>query len=257
LGSVLQVADDFLWIVAYAVSREERGGVAGDVGREAAHHGLLRVGLALEMLRGGVDGEEHGFAAEDELIDGKLEFRRQILRVDDGEGVEAGGELGRGGLDADDLKGLFPLGGDELAGLGLLAHHHHHLGFLRARALKRQAREQTELLFVDLLDAVDELGEIVFEELLPLGVQRGEGFLLVRLGRNEAELDLLTGGGDELRLDAGGGGLLLVGRVGSRIDDVEGEFTAGGAGVLAEHFLHAGGVVFIDDGETRSADFVK
>jgi hypothetical protein len=46
---------------------------------------------------------------------------------DDGERVESGGEFGGGGLDADTLIRFFPLGGYELAGLGLLAHHHHHL----------------------------------------------------------------------------------------------------------------------------------
>ena len=249
LRGVFKIADDFLWIVVDAVGREERSEVAGNVGRRAAQHGLLGVALAFEILRGGIDGEEDGAATEDKLIDGELEFRREVLRVDDGERVESGGELGGVGLDADNLKRFFPLGGDELAGLGLLAHHHHHLSFLRTGALKWKAREEAEFLFVDLLNAINELGEIVLEELLTLGVERGEGFLLVGLGRDEAKLDLFAGGWNELGLDSGGGGALFFGSVGTGIDDVERDFSAGGAGVLAQHFLDAGRVVFVRDGQ--------
>ena len=121
--------------------------------------------------------------------------------------------------------------------------------FLRAGALEREAREETELRLVDLLDAVDEFREIVFEELFALRGEGGDVFLLISLGDDEAEEELFAALLGHLRSETGGGGPLLVRGIGARRDDVEGELAASGADVLAEHLLYAGGVVFVLDGE--------
>jgi len=58
-------------------------------------------------LRGRIDREEDGFAAEEELVDGELELRRNILRVDHGEGVESGGiDTKQSGHNVGHLRGV-------------------------------------------------------------------------------------------------------------------------------------------------------
>ena len=56
-----------------------------------------------------------------------------------------------------------------------------------------------------------------------------------------------------LRRDAGGRRLLLLGRVGLRINDVERDLAVGGANVLSQHLPHALGVVLEADGQGGGA----
>jgi hypothetical protein len=91
------------------------------------------------------------------------------------------------------------------------------LHLLGAGALERETGEEAEFGFVDLLDAVDEFREIVFEELFALGGEGGDVFLLVGLGDDEAEEELFAALLGDLGGETGGRGLFLVGGVGARV----------------------------------------
>jgi hypothetical protein len=160
-----------------------------------------------------------------------------------------GGQAFGGRLDGDEIKGLFPFADHELALRHPAALHGHeiHLG------LQRQAGQEAELAAVKLLRLVEKLREIVFEELLAVGGESGDDLLVLGLDGHETEVKLFARGGPDLRGDAGGGGLFLVGGVGFRIDEVEGDLAAGGARIFAEHLPHPLGVVLDSDRQGAGA----
>ena len=155
------------------------------------------------------------------MIDGELEPGRKILRMGDDEEIEAGGKFGRGRFDRDDFERVVPFRRDVLAGLGLLAHHHHHLRLLGIGALERQAGQQAHLGLVEVLHAIDQLGQIVFEKLFPLRHEGGDGLLLVGLGDDEPKEELFAALLRHLGRQACGRGPFLLRRVGAGIDDLE------------------------------------
>ena len=81
--------------------------------------------LPLEVEGRRVDREEDGLSGQEELVDRKLQLRREVLRMDDREDVEVRRKLRRRSLDGDDLVGVLPLADDELALGPRLAHHGH------------------------------------------------------------------------------------------------------------------------------------
>ena len=169
--------------------------------------------------------------------------------MDDGQHVEVGGQAVGRGLDGDEVKGLFPFADHQLALRHPAALHGHEIHL----ALQRQAGQEAELAAVELLRLVEELREIVFEELLAIGSEGGNDLLLLGLDRDEAEVKLPAGAGPGLRGDAGSRGLLLLGRVGLRVDDVQGDPAVRRAPILAEHLMHALGVVLEGDRQGAGA----
>jgi hypothetical protein len=117
----------------------------------------------------------------------------------------------------DDLVGLLPLAHDVLALLALLAHHRHARG-----ALQREARDEPELLLVDLAARRRSAPRRRTRGTARAAASRGRGSPSAgrpawRRGRSRTDRPA----GHRLRLDARGRRLLLLGRVGLRVDDVE------------------------------------
>ena len=91
--------------------------------------------------------------------------------------------------------------------------------------------------------AVDELGQIVFEKALALGRKERDDLLIVgRVGRGEAEINLVALAVERHRLQAEGDRLVLD--IGKRlgVEDFEAELAVRRGDVLLEQFAHALGI---------------
>ena len=115
------------------------------------------------------------------------------------------------------------------------------------RALERQARDEAELLLVDLADAVDQLGDVVLQELLALGVEGGDRLLLVGLRGDEAEVELAAVRGCVCGSMPAAVAFSSSGVSGSGSMTFRRDLAARGAHVLAEHLADALGVVLVLD----------
>ena len=244
------VADDLLAVVGHPVGLEQGGEIGGHVGAAAAEHGLLAA-LPLEVGRRRIDGDEHGLAGEQKLVDGELLGGLDAGGVEHGERGESARQSGEVGVNSDDIVGTLPLLENELGlgGTATLLHHHYVVGL----ACELQAGEDAELGLVELLDGVEEGGDVVFEQFLTMRAEGGEGLLLVGLSDNQTEVERFARAGNLLRLEPGGLRALLLGSVGRRGDDLEGKMTRRGADIGAQHLLHAVGVVFIRDRQAGDA----
>ena len=87
---------------------------------------------------------------------------------------------------------------------------------------------------------MDELGQIVFEEALALGLEEGDDLLIVgRVGGGEAEIDLLAALVERHALQPEGDGPILDGREGLGIELCRFDLAVGDRGVFLEHLAHA------------------
>ncbi len=87
---------------------------------------------------------------------------------------------------------------------------------------------------------MDELRQVVFEEALALGLEEGDGLLVVgRVGGGEAEIDLLAALVERHALKAEGDGAVLHRRERLGIEDLQLDLAAGCGLVFLEHLAHA------------------
>ncbi len=110
-------------------------------------------------------------------------------------------------------------------------------------ALQRQAGEQSHRRLLRDGEVVDELGQVVFEKALALGLhERDRLFLVGRIAAGEAEIDELAALVDRHALQAEGDRAVFLVGEGLRIDELDAQLAARGVGVFAQHLAHARGV---------------
>ena len=210
-----------------------QGGVARRAhGRAGDHEGQVALLELLEAAQG-VDGREHGPAAEQELVDGEGQPRVQVVRVEEGDDRRVLGQLGRGVGERDDLEASAELLQEDVAGAGLVR---------RGRQLggDGQGRDEHEAGLGEARDGRDELRDIVLEEALAPRVEEGQGAQRVRLARGEAEVGRAVLGARAAQAVALGAALRLG--VGLGVGDGHADAALRRARVLAQQGLGPAGV---------------
>ncbi len=180
-----------------------------------------------------IDEHEQMAASHDELIDGVLHVIAEILRMHDDQDTDVLVDRFHGrGIELADLERLAQL----LIDRPRLAHRTR----LRIEALRdRQAADQSDDGFLRLIEFVDQLRDVVFEERFLLRVEKwNRRFAVGRIGAGETEEDLVAAaigrnGGEPER----GRAVFVLGER-QRIDHFEIDLAAGAAGHLLEQFAH-------------------
>jgi len=139
------------------------------------------------QFRKRIDKDERLAAFQDELVDRKERLIRQALRMHEHQHIDVGRDrIDVGGQRLDRIELLQLLHDGHRLGR-TAAHHRHHVAFERQRADQPNHR----LLWKS--QAVHELGQVVFEKALALGLEERNDLLVVgRVGRGEPEINLLA-----------------------------------------------------------------
>ena len=181
-----------------------------------------------------IDKDERLAAFQDELIDRKQRLVRQVLRVHEHQHIDIGRDrIDVGGQRLDRIELLQLLHDRHRLGR-TAAHHRHHVAFERQRA------DQPDHGLLRKRQAVDELGQIVFEKALALGLEERDDLLIVgRVGRGETEIDLLASDIERHSLQPERDGAVLGIRERQRVVDFEADLAVGRCDILIEQFAHA------------------
>ena len=212
---------------------EQRCKIAG--GRRTRRVHLAR--LRRLQFGVGIDKDQRLAALQHELVDREQCLRRQVLRMHQHQHIDIGRdriEACRQRLDLVELLQLL----DHRHRLARPAlHHRRHVTF------ERQAADQADYGLLRKGQAVDELGQIVFEKALALGRKERDDLLIVGgVGRGEAEINLVALAVERHRLQAKGDRLVLD--IGKRlgIEDFEAQLAVRCGDILLEQFAHALGI---------------
>ena len=190
--------------------------------------------MHLLRLRIGIDEDQRVAALQHELVDGVERLVGQVLRMDDHQHVDV-------------VRHLVDVGRDRLHVVELLQLLDHDIGHHRAAlhrrhqvAFERQRRHQPDHRLLREGEAVDQLGQIVFEEALALGLEERDDLLVVgRVGGGEAEIDLLAALVERHALEPEGDGAILGRRERLGIEDLQLDLAVGRGRVFLEHLAHA------------------
>ena len=203
---------------------------------EAARHArLLHLGV-------GVDEREEPAAAQHVLVDGVERFARQRLRMDQHQDVDVLGDLFEPRGQRAQLEELLHLLDD---------HPRRRIEAAERRlhpprpllAFDRQRAQQAHDLLRGLREVVHELGDVVLEELLALGGEEGDGFLVIDGVRtDEAEVEAPLVEPQRHAAQAVRDGAVLLFGEGLGVDHVQRQLPAGEPFVLVEQGAHAIGV---------------
>ena len=136
-----------------------------------------------------------------------------------------------------DIDALAQLVHDDL-GMGRAALHlGHHVAF------ELQCRDQPDHLALREGERLDQLGQIIFQELLAIGLEEGDGVGVVgRIAGGQAEIDLLAILVDRHALQPGGGRLVLDIGEGHRVQHLEMDLAVGARDIFVEQVFDTLGI---------------
>jgi hypothetical protein len=110
-------------------------------------------------------------------------------------------------------------------------------------AFERQRGHQPDHRLLREGEAVHQLGQVVFEEALALGLEERDGLLIVgRIGGGKPEIDLHAALVERHPLEPEGDGAILGRRERLGIEDLQLDLALGARGVFLEHLAHALGI---------------
>ncbi len=184
-----------------------------------------------------IDEDERLAAFQDELVDREQCLVRQVLRMHEHQHIDIGRDrIDIGGQRLDRIELLQLLHDGHRLGR-TAAHHRHHVAF------ERQGADQPDHRLFRKRQAVDELGQIVFEKALALGLEERDDLLVVgRVGRGETEIDLLAPDIERHPLQPERDCAVLGIRERQRVVDFEPDLAVGRGDILIEQLAHALGI---------------
>ncbi len=184
-----------------------------------------------------IDKDERLAAFQDELVDREQCLVRQVLRMHEHQHIDIGRDrIDVGGQRLDRIELLQLLHDCHRLGR-TAAHHRHHVAFERQRA------DQADDRLLGKRQAVDELGQIVFEKALALGLEERNDLLVVgRVGRGETEIDLLASDIERHPLQPESDCAVFGIRERQGVIDLEPDLAVGRCDILIEQLAHALGI---------------
>jgi hypothetical protein len=200
---------------------------------EEARHRIRRI--LTGRVGGGIriDEQQDLAAAHDELIDGVQRLGRKLLGMHDHQHVDVVVDVIHIGGQRADREELLDLRQDG----PWFAHPARHRIEL---ALHRQGTHQSDHGLLGCAQFVDELGHVVFQELLPVALEfRNRGAAVRRVRARQTEIQRVAAARlQRLQTELGRPVLLLGERL--RIDHPQVHLAAGTGGDLLEEFAHPG-----------------
>ena len=209
------------------------------IARPLPAHGVAGIGQHAVGFSMGIHEDYGAATAQHELIDGIEGRGAQPLGMHDHEHVHVFGNLRDGlvqDLDFHDLPDAVHDHPGRPSARGLRKRH------LRAAVQGQGAQQAHDFLF-GVGQAVDELGEIVFEKFLTALLKERNKFPVVRgIGAHESEIELRVALVDRNAAQAVSDGAIFLFRKGLGVDDVQDQVPAGGLFILLQEFQHPVGI---------------
>ena len=202
-------------------------------------------GVDSQRVAPGIDHHHQPAAAHHELVDCVLRRFGQVLRVGHQQHLDVGRDHLRIQRHRFHRVGLAQQHG---GGIGLtdriarhaLAHRHHHE--LRV-AIDRQRRHHADHRARRVGQLINQLRQVVFQETFAVGLEEGDGALVVQqVGAGQAEIDFLAGLIERDALQPVGQRSVFGAAERLGVVDFELQLAAGAGGVFLQHLPHMVGV---------------